>query len=739
MAIQEKIDRQLSDAGRNVPQIVIKDDSGPVTLPVNVSATFKNCTISNLTTAGNSRVNVEGGTVSSMSLKGTALIARNCTISGGVTLDENTKAEFDTVTCSAELKIVASTLTSKKSTFSQPWTATAKSMIRSVLDTFSGSKLLTASDIGTAALFINGTINVTTLLALSVGAKVEIDGGTLQCTTAGDLTTASSLEVRNCSSFQATTLFTLHKGSRGVFRKMPQIKSTNGFTLVSKSYVEILDVQTVDVTNTMFTMDNSQLKISRFTTLKTTNKYFQCTTNSFVRVDNGTNMKPTARLGDASNSTFEFDKITTIEAQTMFNVQVCTLKFTDIDTIHATTNGAFDLNNSTAVFNGCKTVKGDADGFIIAHNISTVTIKDCQTLTGSSGVYIYGNDQGQIHIGGVSNGTFEKFLQTDGIWTVTVNGNGTLHSSGNLIVMSSNGGSTLNCAANNVMQTDGDSVIYVTGVDTFLTALPNVTNGGSRYTIKGDDGGSQKQQIKLSKVVVQGGGISLRQYHGEFFASVFKKFNFYFSDITLARCEQRESQSADNSTFEGSIIKDAFGAWDSSITSILSVVEFQRTSLSDVIKPRNSVLRLDILRANSGITSDSASLRGSFIEAHGFDIGTTTSSSTKKDTFFFTNVGNPTYSGRGSLLVMESGEPDQGNMDYIMIKDNNLRIFDYRNCYMDVTNDHHRYTPDNIQDDADNNIYVTAQLTLDLKGVQSAILESDSTVTIQAPTINEQS
>jgi len=740
MSLQSKIDRQLSEAGKNVPQIVINNESGSVNLPVNVSATFRNCSITSLTTAGNSRVNVEGGTVQSMDLTGTAIIVRNCPISGTVTATDS-KLEFDAVTCSGAVTLTSTAFVSKKSTYSQPFTASAKSVIRSVVDTFSGSSLLTAQDSGTAAVFINATITTSTLLTLTAGAKAEIDGGTVQSTDMGTAD-ASTVEIRNCTSFQVTSLLTASTGSKVILRKMTLVQATSGFTLSSNTYLEILDVQTVQTSTTMFTMDNSRLELVRFITLTSGTDYLQATNNSAIRIANGTTMRPGTALGKLTDTKVLIDKIATVITDKLFDATRSAVNFTDVTTLVGRQDNAFILVNSALTLTGCTTVGGKADAFVNLSDISSLIVKDCNRFQSDSGRLIIGSGQGEVHISGCANiFSDSSIIDTSGVFTVTISGCGILVASNNeAIKMSSNGGSTLNVAATQQIHANQDTAIKVTGVDTFLTALPDVGNGsGSRYTIYGLDGGTGKQQIVMSKVIVTNGGISLGQYHADIKFTTFPKFHLFNCDAIFIRCTQQGSQALDDADIVQSTAQIKFGSWDTAIYVNESILECQRSTHGAEIKPIDSILRLECIDSTSGVISQSGGARGSFIEARGFDITTVTSSDSKKDTFFLANVGTPTYSGRGSLLVMESGEPDEGEMDYIMIKDNNLRIFDYRNCYMDVTNDHHRYSPDNIQDDADNNIYITAQINLDLDGVQQALLESTAEVVIQAPVINEQS
>lgn len=750
MSIQDKINKALTDEGRHAPKVTINGESGDANIPENMNVDLRGCTISSLTTAGNNRVNVEGGSISgSVSLKGTAIIIRNCTISGAITADKGpgggSKIELDRATVSQPITLNSSELTSRHSTYSgsSVWTLTKGSVLRSLLDTINGQTMLTSSD-NSEARIMNPTISgVTTMLALSKGARAEIDNGTIQCTDGGTLDNAS-VEIRNCTSFQATSLFTMSNGARAILRKMSSVQSTTGFNLSSGSYLEVLDVQTLTVTDTMFTMDNSRLEVSRFTTLATNNQYFDASNGSFIRVANGTTMRPQSAMGVLAKSKILMDKIdTAISEGKLFTASdKSTISVVDVRLFIGKANGCLVLDNSALTITGGQVAGVQNGDYITMSNISSFVAKDCQNLNANNGTFLTGTDQGEVHISGAQL-VFGKngVIHTTGVFTVTLTDDNTVSSQGTTIRMSSNGGSTLNLSNINSLNTNQDSNVYVTGVDVFLTAMPSILNNSSRFNFRGDDGGTQRQRLITSKVIFENGGFDLDQYTVEMWATTFRKYNMRHCDVTMSRCAQLEDQSNDDARFEDSVVRDRMSNWQAGVYALRSVVEFQLSTVHNNFQPVDSVLRLEILNPNGsvGVASSAGGSRGSFVAAAGWDVGPVTTSSTKKDSLFLANVGSPSYSGKGSLLVMESTPPDEGNMDYIMIQDANIRIFDFRNCYEDWTNKINRSSPDNIQDDADMNIYVTAQQTLKLDGEQEVLVESPADITLQAPVINEQS
>lgn len=742
MAIQEKLDKALTDAGRNMPRVVVNNESGDANVPANMSVDFRNCSISSLTTAGNNRINIEGGSVSGdMNLTGTALIARNCTLSGTVNASSSSKIEFDNVTANGQVNVTStSQMVGKHCTYTQQVSLSSKSVLRSVLDTFSGTQMLTLADAGTSAVVLQCTASVTTLVSMTGGAKLEIDGGTVQCTDMGTVD-GSVVEVRNCTSVTATTGMTLSNASRAVFRKMPSVQVTSGFTLTGKSYMEVVDVQTFSSTATTFSLDNSRIEVTRFVTLATNDAYVTASNGSFARIASGTTMRPQKSFGTFTDSSLVVDKITTlISAKALCTATRSSLSFTDITSLVASGGVGFDLTTSSLLLTGCHVAGASSDKFVTMTDISSFSAKNCPNLQANSSTLVTGTNQGEVHISG-SSFVFGQtgVIDTTGVFTVTITGCTTVTSAQDTIKMSSNGGSTLNLSSCDNITTSSDSAIRVTGVDTFLTALPNIANNGTRYTIRGDDGGSQRQQMICSKIVVVG-GFDLEWYTVKMFATTFDRFNMRNTEAEFSRVINTDSYDQDNSSFSFCVIRDCFGDWHSTIHGDQSVLQFQRSNVRNHFATTDSVLRCDVLNgSDGGFQSPGGGSRGNTMFAAGYDVGTVQTNSNNKDTFIFTNVGNPSYSGRGSLIVMESGEPDEGNLEYLLIKDNNLRLFDYRGTYEDFTNKINRNSVDNIQDDADMNIYVTAQQLLEMTGTTEAELISDSVIILEAPSILEQS
>jgi hypothetical protein len=75
-------------------------------------------------------------------------------------------------------------------------------------------------------------------------------------------------------------------------------------------------------------------------------------------------------------------------------------------------------------------------------------------------------------------------------------------------------------------------------------------------------------------------------------------------------------------------------------------------------------------------------------------------------------AGSPSYSGNGAALVLQTTPPDQNLLDYLYIDASDIRMFDYRNSYVDVQQDVATVsTEGNIKEDAQVGTYSIKSLT----------------------------
>ncbi len=158
MAIQDVIDRHLSDEGKNLRSIVVISEEGDAEITSNVYVHFRKCKIGDLSVSGSSVVVIE-----------------ESEISGDVTVDPNCSVTMDRTTITgSEINITDSKITQKKCTISAKTSLSGSSLDAYANDRDTAEISLELKDGSKAEIREDTFDNVGTIVSVSGGSSAVI-------------------------------------------------------------------------------------------------------------------------------------------------------------------------------------------------------------------------------------------------------------------------------------------------------------------------------------------------------------------------------------------------------------------------------------------------------------------------------------------------------------------------------------------------------------------------------------